>query len=95
MPTTIVSSNAKRQSLAGLMAVLIGALLFSLSMTAADTIALVGKIVGALLFGLGFLIALRTRCANCGRCLSAMFPGGSLLVLWAAQQRCRNCNQWL
>ena len=59
------------------------------------TLALAGAIAGALLFGLGFLIAIRVPCAHCGRRLSSMFPGGSILLLWAAKQRCKGCDQWL
>jgi hypothetical protein len=95
MTTNIASSTAKRQSLVGLILSVIGAVLVGLSTAGEGAVKLVGAVAGALLFGAGLLVAVRIHCPNCGRRLSSMFPGGSLLLLWAAKQRCRGCDKWV
>ena len=95
MITTIRNSAAKRLSLGGFVVAIVGALLVLLSLPASDTTAIVVASVGVLLGGFGVLMAVRVRCDSCHRRLSAMFPSGSLLLLWTAKQRCRACNGWL
>ena len=90
-------TTAKRTSVIGLFLVIAGGLILGagLSLNSSELTRIVLSALGVLVFGAGFLIAVRVRCDSCGNRLSSMFPGGSLLLLWAAKQKCRSCNQWL
>ena len=90
-------TTAKRTALFGLLSVTAGGIVLGVGFSQGldESSGIVVSIVDALLFGIGFLVAVRVRCSACGRRLSQMFPAGSLLLLWAAKQRCRGCNQWV
>jgi hypothetical protein len=90
-------TTAKRTSLLGLLLVIVGALTIGIgaSLDSAEKTKIALLIVGPLVFGAGFIVAVRTSYGSCGHRLSSMFPSGSLLLLWAAKQKCRDCRQWL
>ena len=88
-------TKAKQTSLMGAVIVISGGVLLGISMEFDTGPAVAADVVGALLFGLGWFVVVRVKCDSCGRRLSSMFPAGSLLVLWAAKQPCKNCGAYL
>jgi hypothetical protein len=88
-------TRAKWISLLGLLSFVAGFFLLGASRSLSTVTELIGSIGGLALLSLGALTAVRVRCGSCGRTVSSMFPAGSVWVLWTANQRCRNCGEYL
>ena len=88
-------TQAKKTALVGTLILISSAVFLGASGPFDTGLRVTGGIVGALLFGLGWFVVVRVKCGLCGRRLSSMFAAGSLLVLWAANQRCKNCGEYL
>jgi hypothetical protein len=85
-------SHTKQSALITTLMLVAGVVLLGAGSSSHGTGAVLLGGAGLLMVAVAFFAATRVKCGSCGQRVAAMFPAGSVFVLWAAKQPCRNCG---